>query len=191
MGTNIDESGRPWTLSGGGPVIVIPAEVAEHWRGTLPPVGAEVPAGWTWGNADGPECDYDRACAPASHEPTPYGGFGWVDVHNTPALILNGEILTRFDADAEGGVLVRCSIDEADDDPGRIPAADWRSVGADVIALTDGRLYMFDSAAAGATDPNRITADDGVGIITLSPGSWQVEFATNGDETDFIRFRRI
>ncbi|WP_432975689.1 hypothetical protein [Dactylosporangium sp. CA-233914] len=189
MGSNIDERGRPWTNSGGGPIIVVPAEIAEHWRGTSPPAGVALPDGWTWGNADGPECDYDRACDPPVFEGTPYGGFGWVDVQGQPVLILDGEILTWFEADGEGGVLVRSSISAADDDPAKVPTGSWRSVGVDVISLTDGRLFMFDSAAEGAADPAQIPANDGVGVITLGAGRWQVDFATTADEVDFIRFR--
>ncbi|MET7397563.1 hypothetical protein ABZS66_29165 [Dactylosporangium sp. NPDC005572] len=190
MGVNIDERGRPWTISGGGPIIVVPAELAGHWRGTSPPVGAVVPQGWTWGDANGPECDYDRACDPPVFEGTPYGGFGWVDVQGRPVLVLDGEILTWFEADSAGGVLVRSSIGEAAADPAKVPAGSWRSVGVDVITLTDGRLYMFDSAAEGAADPARIRANDGVGVVTLGAGRWQVDVATDADEVDFIRFRR-
>ncbi|MGG8407160.1 hypothetical protein ACM614_11310 [Streptomyces sp. 12297] len=189
MGPNIDERGRPWTASGGGPVVVVPAEAAEHWRGTLPPVGVAVPEGWTWGDPDGPECDYDRACNPPVSEGTPYGGFGWVEVQGRPVLILDGETLTWFAADQKGGVLVRCPIDEADDDPEKIPASAWHSVGAGVIRLTDGRLYMFDSAYGGAADPGGIRAHGGVGVIELGPGCWRVDFATNAGEVDFVRFR--
>lgn len=187
--TNVDEYGRPWTTSGGGPIVVVPAEAAAHWRGTLPPSGVEVPEGWTWGAPGGPECDYDRACCPAVSEPTPFGGFGWVEVQEQPVLVLDGEVPTRFEADGEGGTLVRSSEYEADDDPRRVSAESWRSVGTEVISLVDGRLFMFDSAFAGAGDPERIPADDGVGVITLGPGHWRVEFATNADEVDFVRFR--
>ncbi|MFD7630755.1 Imm21 family immunity protein [Streptomyces sp. NPDC059851] len=189
MGSNIDECGRPWTSSGGGPIIVVPAETTEHWRGTLPPVGVQVPEGWTWGAAGGPECDYDRACDPPVSETTPFGGFGWVDVQGRPALVLDGETVTWFEADCEGGTLVRSSIDETEDDPKRISESNWRSIGVDVISLADGRLYMFDSAYPGAADPERIDADSGVGVIELGPGRWKVDFATNANEIDFVRFR--
>ena len=192
MDLNVDERGRPWTTSGGGPVVVIPAELAEHWRGARAPVGAVVPPGWNWGDAGGPECDYDRACDPPQKEGTPFGGFGWVDVQGSPVLILDAEIATAFEANADGGFLVRATIDEADGDlnPANVAADAWHSVGADVITLTDGRLFMFDSAGAGALDPERIEANDGVGVIALGPGRWRVDFATNPDEVDFVRFRR-
>ncbi|MFG2298383.1 hypothetical protein [Streptomyces sp. NPDC048603] len=189
---NVDELGRPWTDSGGGPIVVIAADAAEHWRGTLPPVGVEVPEGWIWGAAGGPECDYDRACDPPVFETTPFGGFGWVDVHGQPVLVLDSEVRTWFVADAagsRGGILVRSSADEADDDPGNVPEQSWRTVGVDVISLSDGRLYMFDSAYSGAADPEQIRAFDGVGVIELGAGRWRVDFATNGDEVDFVRFR--
>ncbi|WP_078906745.1 Imm21 family immunity protein [Streptomyces sp. NRRL S-378] len=191
MGANVDEHGRPWTNSGGGPVIVVPAEAAEHWRGTLPPVGAEVPEEWTWGGANGPECDYDRACGPPVFEGTPYGGFGWVEVQGKPALILDGEIVTRFEGDSEGGVLVRNPISEARADLEKTLADGWRSVGVDSLSLTDGRLFMFDSAFEGAADPAQISADNGVGVITLGAGRWRVDFATTVDEVDLVRFRRV
>ncbi|MEU9304902.1 hypothetical protein [Streptomyces sp. NPDC048269] len=152
-------------------------------------MGIEVPEGWAWGAADGPECDYDRACDPPVSEATPFGGFGWVDVQGQPGLILDGEILTWFEADRQGGILVRPSTDEADHDPESVPAHGWRSVGVDVLSLADGRLYMFDSAFAGAADPERIRANDGVGVIKLGAGRWRVDFATNADEVDFVRFR--
>ncbi|MFF3404247.1 Imm21 family immunity protein [Streptomyces sp. NPDC002659] len=188
MGLNVDEGGRPWTNSGGGPIVVIPAEIAEHWRGTWPPVGVEVPEGWTWDGSGNPECDYDRACDPPVAEGTPYGGFGWVDVQGHPVLVLDVEIPTRFHPDSEGGILVRSSADEADDDFRKIPS-NWRSVGVNTISLADGRLYMFDSAFEGAADPEQIEAHDGVGVIKLGVGRWNVDFATNADEVDFVRFR--
>ncbi|WP_186319393.1 Imm21 family immunity protein [Streptomyces sp. SAJ15] len=189
MGPNLDERGRPWTATNGGPIIVVPAETAEHWRGTLPPVGARVPEGWTWGTPGGPECDYDRACYPPVSEWTPIGGFGWVDVQGRPTLVLDGEQPTWFAADAEGGLLVRDAGDESGDGLENVPADGWRSIGEDVVSLTDGRLYMFDSAFPGAADPERIRADDGVGVIELGPGRWRVEFATDAHQNDYVRFR--
>ncbi|NXY96496.1 hypothetical protein HYE82_19295 [Streptomyces sp. BR123] len=189
---NIDERGRPWTDSGGGPIVVIPAELAEHWRGTLPPVGAEVPEGWSWGTPGGPECDYDRACDPSVSEATPFGGFGWVEVQGQPVLVLDSEIHTWFEADeadSGGGILVRSSADGADEDPGSVPVQSWHTVGSDVISLSDGRLYMFDSAYNGAADPEQIQAFDGVAVIELGAGHWRVDFATNRDAVDFVRFR--
>lgn len=49
---------------------------------------------------------------------------------------------------------------------------------------------MFDSAYPGAEDPAAIDADDGVGVIELGAGKWNVTFATSKDGVDFVRFRR-
>lgn len=61
-------------------------------------------------------------------------------------------------ADTEGGTLVRSSIDEVeiDSDPRKIPGSSWRSAGGGVISLTDGLLYMLDSAYQGASDPEQL-----------------------------------
>jgi len=190
MAINLDEQGRPWTISGGGPVIVLPAESAAAWRGTEPPLGAAVPPGWTWGSAGGPECDYDRACAPQGFMGTPYGGFGWLDVGGKPALLLDAEIVTVWLAEPGGGTIVRAQIEEASRDPASIGDGDWKPFPAATVDLADGRLFMFDSAFPGAAQPEAIAAHDGVGVITLEPGRWSITCASSADEVDFIRFRR-
>lgn len=190
MAVNVNDEGRPWTVSGGGPVLVIPAETAAAWRGTSPPIGAEVPAGWQWGASGGPVCDYDRACDPRDASSTGYGGFGWLEVDGKPALVLDAEITTVWVAEADGGTLVRSAIDESDLDPDAVAAEAWRPFPVAELDLTDGRLFMFDSAFAGDADPAAIEAHDGVGVIELAPGRWSVTCASNDDEVDFVRFRR-
>lgn len=189
--TNVDDRGRPKTCSGGGPVVVVPAEVAAHWFGTRPPPGAVVPAGWTWGKSGGPICDYDRACDVAPIERTSYGGFGWVDVHGRPALVLDAEITTIFVKESDGGYIVRNSIGEdASELASAVDDGKWHDFGFTTIDLQDGRLFMFDSAYPGDADPDAIDADDGVGVIDLGPGTWRVSFATSPQGVDFVRFRR-
>ncbi len=187
MPINRDDEGRPWTTSGGGPVVVVPAELAARWRGTSPPPDAAVPPGWTWGMADGPVCDYDRACDPPQPHGTPYGGFAWVAVGDGHALILDAELATVFVADAAGGVIARGGSGEI---PAALAAVAWRALAPAAITLTDGRLFMFDAAFPGAADPAAIAAHDGVGVIALGPGTYTVEVATTADETDLVRFRR-
>lgn len=191
MSINLDEQGRPFTISGGGPVIALPAETAAAWRGTNPPIGAQVPPGWTWGGLGGVECDYDRACAPQDSTPTPYGGFGWIEVGGKPALIFDAEILTVWVSEPGGGTLVRSSIEEANSSPESVPDADWKPFPIATLELDDGRLFMFDSAFPGAATPEAISAHDGVGVIPLGPGRFTIACATNSDEVDFIRFRRV
>jgi hypothetical protein len=190
MAIQVDGLGRPTTCSGGGPVIAVPAESAGAWRGTLPPIGAVVPEGWRWGSSGGPVCDYDRACD-AQGIRTGYGGFAWLEVGGRPALILDAELVTVFVADADGGYILRGGdIDGPHADPATVPADGWKAMAPETIELTDGRLFLFDSAFAGDPDPAAITAHDGVAVAELGPGAWRVEFATNEHEVDFVRFRR-
>lgn len=188
---NVDKQGRPKTCSGGGPVVVVPAEIAAHWFGTRPPPGVPVPPGWKWGKSGGPVCDYDRACDCKPIERTQYGGFGWVDVEGTPAIVLDAEVTTLFVKESDGGYIVRNSVgEEASELPTAVDDSKWHSFGHATIELADGRLFMFDSAYPGAEDPAAIDADDGVGVIELGAGKWNVTFATSKDGVDFVRFRR-
>ena len=167
------------------------AESAAHWFGTRPPPGAVVPPGWTWGTSGGPVCDYDRACDVTPLERTEYGGFGWIEVHGKPALVLDAEITTAFVKESDGGYIVRNSIgEEASELASAVDDAKWHTFGHATIELGDGRLFMFDSASPGGAEPDDIDADDGVGVIELGSGKWNVTFATSKQGVDFIRFRR-
>jgi hypothetical protein len=187
MAINVNKEGRPWSVSGGGPVLVIPAELAAEWRGTSPPVGAEVPAGWEWGQNGGPVCDYDRACKPDAFESSGFGGFGSVPVDDGHAIILGAEVVTEWHADTS--CLIRKAYDESTPDAATAP---WRPFpGVTTLTLRDGRLFFFDSAFAGAASPEAITAHDGVGVIQLEPGTYAIECAEDDGENDYVRFRRV
>ena len=124
-------------------------------------------------------------------ESTEYGGFGWVDVQGAPALVLDAEVTTIFVKASDGGYIVRNSVGEdASEDPTSVDDGKWHTFGNATIDLADGRLFMFDSAYPGAADPEAIDADDGVGVIELGKGKWDVTFATSKDGVDFVRFRR-
>jgi hypothetical protein len=184
---NVSASGQPFTSSGGGPIIVLPAETASQWRGTLPPLSAVVPDGWSWGKSGGPVCDYDRACdQPQGFHRTEQGGFGWLDVGGKPALVLDGEIHTVFVQSSTGGFIVRNPASSESE----VEVADtreWRPGPIAELALEDGRLFMFDSAFQGHSDPLQIAAHDGVGVIQLLPGGvYQVHTATVDGE-DYLR----
>jgi hypothetical protein len=181
----MSDADLPRTCSGGGPIILLPAEVAAAWRGTSPPVGATVPPGWTWGKSGGPVCDYDRACDPPERQGTEYGGLAWLDVADGRALVLDGELETYWIANGEGGVVARGG--DAADVRGRVPASGWTPFGS--ITLRDGRVFLFDSAYAGAADPREVEADDGVAVGTPGPGTYDVAYASVASE-DFIRFVR-
>ena len=174
---NVSKSGRPYTCSGGGPIIVVPAETAAQWRGTSPPVGAIVPEGWKWGKSGGPACDYDRACDQFLR--TDYGGFGWLEVGGKPALVLDGEIHTEYLGSATGGCIVRNLMSSEVKEVEEVAGIEWQPGPVAELALEDGRLFMFDSAFEGRSDPLQIAAADGVGVVQLQPGGvYQVHTAT-------------
>jgi hypothetical protein len=184
------------TCSGGGPIVVVPAELAASWRGTLPPIGVEVPPGWTWGSGD-IECDYDRACETEGlrdFEMTGYGGVGWLDVGAGAALILDAELMTAWLPDRAGGYIIRNYAEQQLDEATALEyvqeaeAAGWRELS--LVWELGGRLYLFDSAYAGAADASAIKADDGVAIGELAPGSYRVAVATTAEEADVIRITR-
>jgi hypothetical protein len=181
--------------SGGGPVIGIPAELAGKWRGTLAPIGAVVPPGWSWGTAGGPECDYDRACNQIEHRVAMlYGGFGAVPLDGGLALVFEGPLNTSWVPTAEGGVVIR-NIDDAERfGPGAmaavlkyvalVPAASW-TPWPGTLTLRDGRIFFWDSAMEGADDPDAIPArDGGLAVGTPGPGTYAISTAVYEGETD-------
>lgn len=175
---------------------MVPAELAASWRGTLPPIGVEVPPGWSWGSGD-IVCDYDRACETGElrdFEMTEYGGTGWLDVADGAALILDAELPTAWLPGPAGGHVIRnYQEDQLDEAAARayVEAADaagWRELSLD-WAL-GGKLYMFDSAYAGAAEAGAIKAHDGVAIGELAPGNYRVAVATTPDGVDVVRIAR-
>ena len=193
MTTDTDE--LPSTCSGGGPIIGLPAEVATEWRGTSPPVGAVVPPGWTWGSAGGPVCDYDRACDHIQDRVrTPYGGFGWVEVGGNIGLVFECELGTAWLATDVGGVVVRRAEDASRDEAralvDAVPKEKWTAWSKRLV-LTDGRLFLFDSAFEGAADPGAIASDDGAVVASPGPGTYAIATATDDDERDYMRLTRV
>jgi hypothetical protein len=186
------------TCSGGGPVIAVPSELAAAWRGTQPPIGVEVPEGWSWGSGD-IECDYDRACDTrtlSDYELTRSGGVGWLKLGDGAALILDAELVTAWLGTDDGGYIIR-NYEESDLDAAaaqryldEAEAAGWRELSLEWV-LTGGGIYLFDSAYAGAADPEAIGAYDGVAVGKIAPGTYRVATATTAGEADVIRVRRV
>lgn len=179
------------TTSGGGPVVLLPAELAPSWGGTNAPKGAKVPAGWTWGKSGGPTTDYDRALEPNALQETARGSLGWLDVAGGKALVLGDEQTTVWLPTDDGGVVVRgpdVSADDADAVRDSVPTKGWKDY-VDALTLKDGRVFLFDSAFPGAAKPEAIEADDGVAVGEPGPGTYAVSFAQSGT-TDFIRLSR-
>lgn len=179
------------TTSGGGPVVLLPAEHAASWRGTGAPKGAKVPAGWTWGKSGGPTTDYDRALEPNDFKETARGSLGWLDVAGGQALVLGDEQTTVWLPTDDGGVVVRgpdVSAADAAAVRASVPTSGWKHY-LDGLTLKDGRVFLFDSAFPGAAKPELIRADDGVAVGKPGPGTYTVAIAQSGT-TDFIRLSR-
>lgn len=183
------------TSSGGGPIIGVPAELAAAWRGTLPPVGAVVPEGWQWGDSNGPVCDYDRACDDVEDQVSVgSAGFGGLPLGDGLALVFEGESTTHWVPTPEGGAVLRNRrIDSIADGVlslTSVPSASWTRWDK-VLTLRDGRIFFFDSAAAGAQDPAEIAADYGVAIGAPGPGRYAIWTAVDDDDGEWLRLTRV
>ena len=188
--------------SGGGPVIGIPAELAGKWRGTLAPIGAVVPPGWSWGTAGGPVCDYDRACDKIEHRVAmPQGGFGSVPLDGGIALVFEGPLNTSWVPTAEGGVVVRNIDDEERFGPeavagalklvAAVPATRWNPWPG-TITLRDGRICFWDSAMEGADDPSKIhKRDTGLAIGTPGAGTYKISTAVDDADHEYVKLTRV
>lgn len=167
-------------VSGGGPILVVPSELAGHWRGTLPPLGAAVPPGWTWGSG-GVVCDYDRACDDVEDSVEVGDSSAWtVPVADGRALVLDGEASTAAVHWQDGVVIVRVppfeTEEETRDALARMEPSAWTE-SPHTLDLREGRLFVFDSAYEGAPSSAAIGADGGVLDVSLTPGRYRVSYA--------------
>jgi hypothetical protein len=180
------------TSSGGGPVVLLPGDLAARWHGTRAPAGVTPPAGWTWGKTGGPTTDYDRALAPEGFVQTARGGVGFVTVDDGRALVLDAELPTAWLPTDEGGVVVRGpDVDGSDAEAIRasVPEAGWIDVTTLVVGVP-GTVVLFDAAFAGADDVVAIPSDPAPAVGNPGVGAYAVTRASV-DTTDFIRLVRI
>lgn len=174
-------------------MIGIPAELAAKWRGTLAPIGAVVPPGWSWGTPGGPVCDYDRACDKIEHRiATPYGGFGSIPVGDGIALIFEREIVSYWLPTSDGGVVIRnAELATIGDARKLVDAITAWTPWPNTITLTDGRMFFFDSAYEAAADPAAFRDDSALIVETLGPGRYAIATFTDADENDYIKLTRV
>jgi hypothetical protein len=178
------------TSSGGGPVVLLPGDLAARWRGTQAPLGVTPPAGWRWGKKGGPTTDYDRALAPEGFVQTARGGVGFVGVGDGRALVFDGELPTAWLPTDDGGVVVRgLNDDDADAVRASVPDDGWTDVTTLVIGAS-GMVVLFDAAFAGADDVDAIASDQAPAVGDPGPGTYAVARASV-ETTDFIRLVRI
>lgn len=183
-----------WVITGGGPLVVIPSELAREWRGDSPPAGVTVPEGWLSGT-DGIVTDYGRACdMDDSVSVGDYHSFWAVPVGGGRALLLDGETSTAAVPWGDGVVLLRDADVEteaqADELLAALPPDAWRESSYD-LDLRDGRLFVFDAAYEGSPTAAEIAADGGVLDIPLEPGRYRVHHAAPGEPDTRIALLRL
>ena len=164
-----------WVGTGGGPLIVIPAEIAHHWRGDeaiWPPTG-DLSLIWETVRKNS---DYGRAC-------NVDGYLGVLEVGPGMCLVLGDEPMQTTMLPTEGGCLiVRWMYAESEEDV--LSAA--RSVPEDLweetphrIDVGIGGLLILDSAYPGDGRPT--ACGDGANVswlnVALPPGTYTVDTA--------------
>jgi hypothetical protein len=166
-----------WVVSAGGPLVVIPRELARSWRGIERRPGDAV-------------TDYDRACAVDDY-------LGVLEVGPGHGLVLGDEPMqTAFIPSAEGGVLVRWGCAASEDAVlravGAVEESSWSPTVHRLPVGTDGAI-MFDSAYPGGDVPAALRQGEHPAALAvpLAAGSYRVETADYrpDDETCLILHR--
>ena len=134
-----------WVNSGGGPLIVIPVEIAHLWRGDG---GLGLPVGdlsMVWETVL-KHTDYGRACGVDDY-------LGVLAVGPGECLVLGDEPLaTTFLPKKDGGLIVRWVHAECEEDVVRaiqvVPENAWEPT-PHIFHVGSGGLLLFDSACPG------------------------------------------
>ena len=178
---------KTWVESGGGPLVVIPVEVAHHWRGV---------EGFGLINSDSfmlseifiNYTDYDRACKVDDY-------LGMLEVGPGTCLVFGDEPLaTTFLMAEEGAIFVRwvCAENEKDilQAAQVVPDDAWVSC-ANRFHVGKGGLLLFDSAFPGDDLPDSHLEEIRSWIhVPVPSGTYEVE---PDDSTRLIvhRLRRV
>jgi Immunity protein 21 len=163
-----------WVQSGGGPLIVIPVEIAHHWRGDG---GLGLPNGdlsMVWDKVRD-HTDYGRACGVEDY-------LGMLEVGPGVCLVLGDEPMdTAFLPTEDGGIFVRWLHAENEGEVAQalqvVPEDAWEP-SLHRFHVGSGGLLLFDSACPGDDLPSpRI---EGIVSWIRSPiprGTYQVDTA--------------
>jgi hypothetical protein len=163
-----------WVVSGGGPLIVVPSEIAHHWRGdetTWPPTG-DLDSIW---EAVRSNSDYGRACGVDDY-------LGVLACGPGGCLILGDEPMqTTILPAKDGGLIVRWMWAESDDDVLRavrsVPEGVWEAT-PHRFNLGGGGLLLFDSAYPGDDLP---TTSEGADVpwlkVAVPSGTFEIDTA--------------
>ena len=163
-----------WVGSGGGPLIVVPSEIAHHWRGvetTRPPTG-DLDSIWEDVRS---KDDYGRACGVDDY-------LGVLACGPGECLILGDEPMqTTILPTGDGGLVVRWMWAESDEDVRRAarsaPEGVWGAT-SHRFDVGGGGLLLFDSAYPGDDLP---TTSEGAGVpwlrVTVPSGTYEIDTA--------------
>lgn len=164
-----------WVNSGGGPLIVIPSEVAHHWRGDgkLGLHNGDLSMVW---DTVRKHTDYGRACGVADY-------LGVLEVGPGECLVLGDEpMLTTILPTNDGVLIVRWMYAESEEEVLRaaqsLPEDIWEAMSHQVY-VGGGGLVLFDSAYPGDDLPS--TCDDGASVpwmkVPVPMGTYEVDTA--------------
>lgn len=172
MSTDSSSKG-PWLDFSGAPPLLIPQQLARHWRGTTDPSTGD----YRECDADNPVTDYDRACAAA------WPGRSVVEFRGTSILVLYSEF-DRHSWDAGRLILASGGWFPSDDEVRRAAWSDpirWRAEHTDYFLVNSAA-----DASAGLLDGEFMP-------VRLSSGVYTIEYADITSEYVgiFHRFVRV
>lgn len=158
-----------WIESGGGPLLLLPAEHLDAWEGTDPPRdGRPIRSRFRWNPASVP-CDYDRACDVEDL-------VGAIPVGAGAAVVLGDEPLAttwRPLPGVPGGAIVRWRHAPSREHARRRLEAlcrlDFEPTDC-VLETASGRVALFDAAVPGAS----FEADGTGAWLDLPAGRYRV-----------------
>ncbi|WP_165225406.1 Imm21 family immunity protein [Aquisphaera insulae] len=165
-----------WVGAKGGPLVVIPAEIAPRWRGGVDGTQSLEDLDRWWQSLDPWHGDCGRAWSIK-------GPVGTLAVGTGRALVLRrASRPTTFVPHVEGGILVRGIYAEDEATLRRalltMPASSWKPT-PHRLTVSDGGLVVFDSALPGDGVPASIGEQATIPCLRLDipPGIYQVDMA--------------
>jgi len=166
---------RPkWVASLGGPLILVPVEVAHLWRGT-DGIGPSSEVWESWGQDDFPGTDYGRACGVDDY-------LGVLACGPGECLILGDEPMQATILPAsDGGLIVRWMWAECEEDVIQVirsvPEDVWEAI-SHRFNVGEGDLLLFDSAYPGDDLP---TTSAGTNVpwlrVSVPRGTYEIDTA--------------
>lgn len=168
------EDSPKWVATGGGPLILVPVEVAHLWRG-IDGIGPSSEVWENWGENKFSGTDYGRACGVDDY-------LGVLACGPSECLILGDEPMqTTFLPAKDVSLIVRCMWAESEDDVIRViqsvPEGVWEAT-LHRLNVGEGQLLFFDSAYSGDDLP---TTSAGANVpwlkVSIPRGTYEIDTA--------------